>query len=260
MSTAEDIDENEMEIANEEEDMEIDEDIDAVEQEELEENIDQDFVETNEPEVEEDHDINGNISVSPEEYQILVDKEIASLKYLLHQTKKEITQVKQENVVLTELLIRRKFRNIAEVRPSFGRDRKKRSADGPPGPEKEKTKKGKKNADPSSAQLVGGAPSSNISPPPNQPLSLTVGGSSITLTSPQPTTEEKPLSLKITIKKPSTATKPSTTTPNNNPDNNTDAPVKQPKKRVSKSASKISLTESIQSEVTNITNNTNINL
>ncbi len=147
MSTAEDIDENEMEIANEEEDMEIDEDVDAIEQE-LEENIDQDVVETDEPEGEEDDDINGNISISPEEYQILVDKEITSLKYLLHQTKKEIIQVKvsenlsfrtfliithfhqQENVVLTELLIRRKFRNIAEVRPSFGRDRKKRSADG----------------------------------------------------------------------------------------------------------------------------------
>lgn len=101
MSMAEDIDENEMEIANEEEDLEIDEDIDAVEQEELEENIDQDFVETNEPEVEEDHDINGNISVSPEEYQILVDKEIASLKYLLHQTKKEITQVKVSEYIST---------------------------------------------------------------------------------------------------------------------------------------------------------------
>lgn len=93
MSTAEDIDENEMEIANEEEDMEIDEDVDAIEQE-LEENIDQYVVETDEPEGEEDDDINGNISISPEEYQILVDKEITSLKYLLHQTKKEIIQVK----------------------------------------------------------------------------------------------------------------------------------------------------------------------
>jgi hypothetical protein len=47
--------------------------------------------------------------------------------YLALQTKAEINKVKQECTVLTELLLRKKFRNITEVRPAFSRERRKRN-------------------------------------------------------------------------------------------------------------------------------------